>query len=127
VSPRPDRWIKLYDLGQALQKSDERLGKLSRPSLRRRVARMVREAESFHGEQFTKTWRNRLYVNVSALDRIKPLGDQRLGELERNLEDTNAKMRKLERQVNGHGSKIRTLEQRQELTKNYLTALAAVE
>ncbi len=127
AEPRKDRWIRLYDLGRILQKSDEELLQLSRRALRQRIYRMVREAEVFHGERYTKQWRNRLYVNVSALDRIKPVDDQRLGQLEINQSNAGAKIRKLERQSNSHGSRIRNLEKWRELTQRYVADVAALQ
>lgn len=127
VEPRRDRWIRLYDLGRLLQKNDGALEKLSRRALRQRVHRMVREAEVFHGERYTKRWRNRLYVNVSAIDRIKPIDDQRLGQLEVNQADAAAKLRRLERQSNAHGSRIRNLEKWRELTQRYMADVAELE
>jgi hypothetical protein len=127
MSPRPDRWIRLFDLAQSMQKTDARLAKLRRPSLRRAVARMVREAERFHNESFTMMWKSRMYVNVSAIDRIKPLGDRRLGELESGYADVSQKVRHLERQSNAHGSRIRKLERWRELTEGYITACGALD
>jgi hypothetical protein len=126
-SPRPDRWVRLYDLGRALQKSDARLMKLGRRALRQRVYRMVRELELFHERSFSRTWRNRLYVSVSAIDRIKPVGDQRLGELETNQAAQGQKLRAVERQTNALGSRVRNLEKWRELTSKYMADVAALE
>jgi hypothetical protein len=125
--PRKDRWIRLYDLGRALQKNDDGLSALSRRALRQRVYRMVRDAEVFNGERYTKRWRNRLYVNVSAIDRIKPVDDQRLGQLEIHQVEAAAKIRHLERQSNAHGSRIRNLEKWRELTQQYMADVAALQ
>lgn len=125
--PRRERWIRLYDLGKALQKTTPELAALKRAALRKRVYRMVREAERFHAERFTKTWRNRLYVSVSALDRIKPVDDQRLGQLEMNQALHGQKLRYLERQSNAHGSRIHKLERWRELTQQYMADVAALE
>jgi hypothetical protein len=125
--PRKDRWIRLFELGAILRKTDEDLAKLGRRALRQRVYRMVRTAEDFHGERFTKRWRNRFYVNVSAMDRIKPPDDQRMGQLETNQRDARAKIAKLERQTNAHGARIRNLEKWRELTQRYMADVAALE
>jgi hypothetical protein len=127
AEPRKDRWIRLYDLGCSLRRSDAQLAKLNRQALRKRVLRMVREAEAFHKERFTKQWRNRLYVNVSALDRIKPPDDQRLGQLETHQADARVKISQLERQSNAHGARIRNLEKWRELTQQYMTDVAALQ
>lgn len=127
TEPRKDRWIRLYDLGAILQKSDKRLATLGRSALRKRVLRMVREAEAFHAERFMKQWRNRLYVNVSSLDRIKPVDDQRLGQLETHQAESGQKIRNLERQSNAHGARIRNLEKWRELTQRYVTAVAELQ
>jgi hypothetical protein len=124
MSPRRDRWVRLYELGQLLQKKDKRLEKLGRRALRQHAHRVVLEFEDMHGERITKKWRSRLYVSVGALDALLPLDEQVISRVERNQAEANQKIKALERQTNAHGSRIRTLERWRELTTEYVANIS---
>ncbi len=121
---RRDRWISLYELGKLLQKNDKRLERLSRRSLRQHAHRVVKQAEEFGCEKYTKLWKGRLYVSVGALDSILPLDDQVISRVERNQADQASKLREMQRQLGSHGSRIRNLEKWRELTEKYIAAVA---
>ncbi len=85
------------------------------------------DAEEFQGESFSKRWRGRIYVNINALDRIRPHDDQALSALEQSVADLNEKTRHLHRQANDHGARIRNLESWRRLTTKYIADSAGLE
>lgn len=127
MSPRRDRWLSLLDVARLLDAHSPKLARLSRKRRREHVLRLVRRCEKRDGNPISKRVGREWFVSRNAVDALQQWEPEALSELERAVEHLHAKTKQHDRQINSHGSRIRMLEERERISREYLTRNAQLD
>jgi hypothetical protein len=127
MSPRKDRWLSLLEVARLLDAHQPKLTKLSRKRRREHVLRLVRRCEKRDGSPISRRVGREWFVSRNAVDALQQWEPEALSELERAVEHLHAKTKLHDRQINAHGSRIRILEERERISRDFLTRNAELD